>query len=94
MQACCCGFLYFNRHLLEAGLADVVAHPHEARKVPYLMAAFSDAHRLLHHTILDPKSTHQVGLFSTPFFIVWQHGVWGCIFRRGKVCNHNRRVMF
>jgi len=41
-------------------LADVMTHPYESRKLPYLLAAFNDAHRMLQHTVLDAATTHRV----------------------------------
>ena len=62
IQACCLEFLYFSKHLLEAGLRDLMDHPEEARVLPYLMSAFSDGHQLLLHTCLDLDATQQVYL--------------------------------
>lgn len=63
MQACCLDFLYFNRHLFEAGLRDLMDHPEEARMLPYLLSAFSDGHQLLVHTCLDLETTQKVRLY-------------------------------
>ena len=47
MQATDCSFLYFNLEILSAALSEACARPEEARKLPYLLAAFLDGHRLL-----------------------------------------------
>lgn len=75
VQACCLDFLYFNRHLLEAGLRDLLNHPEEARIVTLLMSAFSDGHRLLSHTFLDSEPTQKVKQLTLvmlePSYPVW-----------------------
>lgn len=60
MQVTDCSFLYFNRHLLEAGLKDFLEQPHEARKIFSIIAAFSDGHRLLAHSSMISTATHKV----------------------------------
>lgn len=60
VQACCLDFLYFNRHLFEAGLSHLTSHPEEARMLSLLLPAFSDGHHLLSHTCLDAEAVHQV----------------------------------
>lgn len=66
LQACCLDFLYFNRHLLEAGLRDLVAHPEEARMLPALLAAYGDGHLLLLHTSLESGAAHKVDSRTYP----------------------------
>ncbi|KAK9829570.1 hypothetical protein WJX72_006545 [[Myrmecia] bisecta] len=58
-QVASCGFLYFNQELLPAVLADVWAGPEEAHKLPYLLAAFSDAHQLLRYADGQPGELSQ-----------------------------------
>ncbi|CAL8470925.1 g10467 [Coccomyxa elongata] len=58
-QAISCAFLYFHRELLGASLAEVWAHPEEAAKLSYLLAAFSDAHDLIRVASHDPATSHE-----------------------------------
>lgn len=60
VQVTDCSFFYFNRHLLDASLKDLLENPHEARKLPILIQAFLDGHRLLKKTSLDVYTTHKV----------------------------------
>jgi len=59
-QASSCGFLYFQRGLLAALLADVAAHPAEARRLPLIMAAYGDAHGLLERAAGDATALKKV----------------------------------
>lgn len=52
MQASDCSWLYYDSHLLEPILASLMKNPQQAQQLPYIMAAFLDAHTLLLH---DPR---------------------------------------
>jgi len=60
MQAADCNFLYFNMGILDAVLAEICARPEEARKLPYLLNAFSDAHSLLGSCSGSAGPSHEV----------------------------------
>lgn len=64
-QASSCGFLYFQRGLLAALLADVAAHPAEARRLPLIMAAYGDAHGLLERATGDATALKKVPHVAT-----------------------------
>lgn len=59
-QASSCAFLFFQRGLLAALLADVAAHPAEARRLPLIMAAYGDAHGLLERATGDATALKKV----------------------------------
>ncbi|KAK9806686.1 hypothetical protein WJX73_008328 [Symbiochloris irregularis] len=44
-----CEILYFHRGLLQPALADLLAHPHAAARLPHVLAAFADACLLAPH---------------------------------------------
>lgn len=52
MQASDCSWLYYDSQLLEPILASLIKNPQQAQQLPYIMAAFLDAHSLLLH---DPR---------------------------------------
>ena len=60
VQAADCSFLYFSPEMLDAALAEACVHPEEARRLPCLLAAFSDAHSLLSTYPGSPGSSHEV----------------------------------
>ena len=60
VQATDCSFLYFSPEMLDAALAEACAHPEEARRLPCLLAAFSDAHSLLSTYSGSPGPSHEV----------------------------------
>ena len=62
VQATDCSFLYFNLEILDAALSEACTRPEEARKLPYILAAFSDAHSLLGSYSDSPGSSHEVNL--------------------------------
>ena len=49
LQANDCSWLYFDSQLLEPILAGILKRPHDAHQLPYIMAAFLDAQKLLAH---------------------------------------------
>ena len=59
MQATDCSFLYFNLGILEA-VSEACTQLEEARKLPYILAAFSDAHTLLGTNSGSPAASHEV----------------------------------
>lgn len=63
MQAVSCSFLYFNQDLLTAALQELLKRPEEARKLPLIVSAFSDAHHILAFSSLDEKATHEVSQY-------------------------------
>ena len=62
VQATDCSFLYFNLEILSAALHEACARPEEAHKLPYLLAAFLDAHRLLDTYPGSAGQSHEVQL--------------------------------
>lgn len=60
VQATDCSFLYFSPEMLDAALAEACAHPEEARRLPCLLAAFSDAHSLFSTYLGSSGSSHEV----------------------------------
>ncbi len=60
MQATDCSFLYFNLEVLDAVLSELCTRPEEARKLPYILAAFSDAHSLLSTSTDNSGPSHEV----------------------------------
>lgn len=56
MQASDCSWLYYDSQLLEPILASMVKRPELAHQLPYILAAFLDAHTLLLH---EPKAASQ-----------------------------------
>lgn len=67
MQATDCSFLYFNLEILDAALSEACTRPEEARKLPYILAAFSDAHSLLSSSSGSAVSSHEVRLSFSCF---------------------------
>jgi len=59
-QASGSAFLYAQRGLLAALLADAAARPAEARRLPYLLSAFCDAHGLLARAPGDAAALQEV----------------------------------
>ncbi|KAL3162328.1 hypothetical protein ABBQ32_010012 [Trebouxia sp. C0010 RCD-2024] len=51
-EASDCSWLYYDSQLLEPILASLIKNPQQAQQLPYIMAAFLDAHSLLLH---DPR---------------------------------------
>ena len=66
VQATDCSFLYFNLEIVDAALSEACARPEEAGKLPYLVAAFSDAHSLLGASSDSPDPSHEVKLWLMP----------------------------
>ena len=59
-QASSCAFLYAQRGLLAALLADAAARPAEARRLPYLLSAYCDVHGLLARAPGDAAALQEV----------------------------------
>ena len=67
MQATDCSFLYFNLEVLDAVLTEACTRPEEARKLPYILAAFSDAHSLLSTSSDSAGASHEVRISPACF---------------------------
>jgi len=74
VQAMDCNFLYFNLEILDAVLAETCARPEEARKLPYLLNAFSDAHSLLGSCSGSAGPSHEVR--ASPFNDMFASSAW------------------
>ncbi|KAL0047176.1 hypothetical protein WJX82_008696 [Trebouxia sp. C0006] len=53
-QASDCSWLYFDQGLLEPIFGAALKRPQDAHQLPYILAAFMDAHQLLQHAPLPP----------------------------------------
>ena len=54
LQASDCSWLYFDQGLLEPIFGAALKRPQDAHQLPYILAAFMDAHQLLQHAPLPP----------------------------------------
>ena len=83
MQDCDCGLLLFHRELFPAMLRQLAAATVEASRLPHLLAAFTDAGRLLAHARLP----HATQLQAKPQNFVLSSDCHRCSVRMGRpVC--------
>ena len=72
VQASDCSWLYFDRGLLKPILEAVLKKPQDAHQLPYVLAAFMDAHPLLQHETVMPDQPDKPSLSQVS--LVRMHG--------------------